>query len=139
MGLEQLELLIAEGVDPKHVSFGHMDRNPDPYYHEQMASSGAYLCFDGIGKIKYAPESTRIKCILDLVSKGYEDQILISGDTARKTYYRHYDYGLGLRHILGSWVPRFIKEADASGFDGQNLIDKFFRKNPAACFTFKTQ
>lgn len=137
MALEQIELLKKEGVDLSTLSLGHMDRNPDPYYHEQIASTGAYLSFDGIGKIKYAPESTRISLILELVRKGYEDQILISGDTARKSYYKHYDHGLGLEYIAAKWVPRFVDEANRRGFDGQRLIEKFFVTNPANCFTFK--
>jgi 5-phospho-D-xylono-1,4-lactonase len=137
MGLEQLELLRSENIDLSYLSLGHMDRNPDPFYHEQIAKTGAYLSFDGIGKIKYAPESTRIQCILELVEKGYEDQILVSGDTARKTYYKHYDYGPGLEYIIAKWVPRFIEDATRQGFDGEKLIDKFFIDNPARCFSFK--
>lgn len=137
MGLEQIELLRSEKVDLSFLSLGHMDRNPDPYYHEQIAQTGAYLSFDGIAKIKYAPESTRIALILELVRKGYEDQILISGDTARKTYYKHYDHGLGLEYIIAKWVPRFMDEANRAGFDGQKLVEKFFIKNPANCFAFK--
>jgi 5-phospho-D-xylono-1,4-lactonase len=137
MALEQIEILRSEGVDLSNVSFGHMDRNPDPYYHEQIAKTGAYLCFDGIGKIKYAPESTRIHCILELVRKGYEKQILVSGDTARKSYYKHYDYGLGLEYIISKWVPRFVDEANRAGFDGEKLIYLFFVENPSRCFTFK--
>ncbi|NEN81235.1 phosphotriesterase family protein [Paenibacillus elgii] len=137
MGLEQIELLRSENVNLAYVSFGHMDRNPDPYYHEQMATTGAYLCFDGIAKIKYAPESTRIHLLLELVRKGYENQILISGDTARKTYYKHYDYGLGLEYIIAKWIPRFIDEANKAGYDGDKLVEKFFVTNPANCFAFK--
>jgi len=137
MALEQIELLKSEGVNLSYLSLGHMDRNPDPYYHAQIASTGAYMSFDGIGKIKYAPESTRISLILDLVRKGYEDQILISGDTARKTYYKHYDNGLGLEYIISKWVPRFVDEANHSGFDGEKLVEKFFVSNPANCFAFK--
>lgn len=137
MALEQIELLVSEGIDLNHISFGHMDRNPDPYYHEQVAKTGAYLCFDGMAKIKYAPESTRIECILQLVQKGYENQILISGDTARKSYYKHYDYGLGLEYIITKWIPRFMDEASQQGFDGERLIRKFFIENPANCFSFK--
>ncbi|WP_437833844.1 phosphotriesterase family protein (plasmid) [Niallia taxi] len=137
MALEQIELLKKENVDLSFMSFGHMDRNPDPYYHEQIAKTGAYLCFDGIAKIKYAPESTRIQCILELVKKGYENQILVSGDTARKTYFKHYDYGLGLEYIIAKWVPRFIDDATKQGFDGEGLIRKFFIDNPARCFAFK--
>ncbi|OWR32638.1 phosphotriesterase-related protein [Saccharibacillus sp. O23] len=137
MALEQIELLRSEKVDLEFLSLGHMDRNPDPYYYEQIASTGAFLSFDGIAKIKYAPESTRIALILDLVRKGYADQILVSGDTARKTYYKHYDYGPGLEHIVGKWVPRFIDEAGRAGLDGEALIRKFFVDNPARCFAFK--
>ncbi|MEC0206002.1 phosphotriesterase [Paenibacillus lautus] len=137
MALEQIELLKSEGVELSFLSLGHMDRNPDPYYHEQIAATGAYMSFDGIGKIKYAPESTRISLILELVRKGFEDQILISGDTARKTYYKHYDQGLGLEYIISKWVPRFVDEANRSGFDGRKLVEKFFVSNPANCFSFK--
>lgn len=137
MALEQIELLKSENIELGYLSLGHMDRNPDPYYHEQVARTGAFLSFDGIAKIKYAPESTRIHLILELVRKGYADQILISGDTARKTYYKHYDYGPGLEYIIAKWVPRFIDEANRAGFDGQELIHRFFVKNPAKCFTFK--
>ncbi|GAA0835194.1 phosphotriesterase family protein [Paenibacillus glucanolyticus] len=137
MALEQIDLLKSEGVELSYLSLGHMDRNPDPYYHEQIASTGAYMSFDGIGKIKYAPESSRISLILELVRKGHEDQILISGDTARKTYYKHYDHGLGLEYIISKWVPRFVDEANRCGFDGRKLVEKFFVSNPANCFSFK--
>ncbi|MGE7826912.1 phosphotriesterase family protein [Paenibacillus sp. NPDC093718] len=137
MALEQIELLKSEGVELSFLSLGHMDRNPDPYYHEQIAATGAFMSFDGIGKIKYAPESTRISLILELVRKGFENQILISGDTARKTYYKHYDQGLGLEYIISKWVPRFVDEANRNGFDGPKLVEKFFVSNPANCFSFK--
>ncbi|WP_096186752.1 phosphotriesterase family protein [Evansella halocellulosilytica] len=137
MALEQIDILRSEGINLEYVSFGHMDRNPDPYYHEQIAKTGAFLSFDGIGKIKYAPESTRISLILELVKKGYENQILISGDTARKSYFKHYAYGPGFTFIKNKWVPRFEEEATNAGFDGEKLIEKFFIKNPANCFSFK--
>lgn len=137
MALEQIALLKEEGVDITNLSIGHMDRNPDTYYHLKIAEHGAYLCFDGIGKIKYFPESVRIGCILELVKRGYRKQILISGDTARKSYYKSYGNGLGLGYIIEQWVPRFIEEAEVAGFDGQSLIDDFFIHNPRSNFTFK--
>jgi len=137
MALEQIELLKSENINMEFMSFGHMDRNLDPYYHEQIAKTGAFLSFDGISKIKYAPESDRIHSILELVKKGYEDQILISGDTARKSYYKHYGFGLGLENIIGKWVPRFVDEANRNDYDGELLIRKFFIDNPIRCFTIK--
>ena len=136
MALEQIEILKKEGVKLECVSFGHMDRNLDPYYHVQIAKTGAFLCFVGIGKIKYATESARINEIIYLVKQGFKDQILISGDTARKSYYKHYNYGLGLEYIIKKWVPRFIEEADRAGLDGESLIKDFFINNPMRCFAF---
>src|SRR5699024_10864283 len=97
----------------------------------------AFLSFDGISKIKYAPESDRIKGILELVSKGYEDKILVSGDTARKSYYKHYDYGLGVENIISKWVTRFIDLAYLKSYDVEMLIKKYFIDNPARCYTIK--
>lgn len=134
MALEQIEILREEGVDLARVSFGHMDRNPDTYYHLKVAETGAFLCFDGLGKVKYGPESVRIQCILELVRRGYGGQVLISGDTARKSYYRSYAHGLGLDWILAKWVPRFIEEAGAAGFDGRRLVEQFLVQNPRRCF-----
>lgn len=139
MALEQIEILKEEGIDLHNVSFGHMDRNPDTWYHLKIAETGAYVCFDGINKIKYYPESVRIKCILELVKAGYRKQILISGDTARKSYYQSYKYGPGLGYIIQKWCPRFIEEADREGLDGKGLIEDFFINNPRECFTFKNK
>ncbi|AEE92143.1 Aryldialkylphosphatase [Tepidanaerobacter acetatoxydans Re1] len=137
MALEQIEILKNEGIKLEYAAFGHMDRNLDPYYHTQIAKTGAFLCFDGIGKIKYAPESSRIDAILQLVKKGFKNQILISGDTARKSYYKHYNYGLGLEFIIKKWTPRFIDQAEDAGLDGEKLIEDFFINNPMRCFAFK--
>ncbi|MDR1899421.1 MAG: hypothetical protein LBQ55_05380 [Treponema sp.] len=137
MALEQIELLRREKVDLSSVSFGHMDRNPDPWMHRKVAETGAYLCFDGIGKIKYNSENVRISCILQLVRAGFQKQILISGDMARKSYYASYKHGPGLGYIIAKWIPRFIEEADTAGFDGKALVEDFFVNNPRMCFTFK--
>lgn len=137
MALEQMKYIREEGVDLSHVSFGHMDRNPDSYYHLKIADTGAYLCFDGIAKVKYNPESVRIGCILELAKRGYQKQILVSGDTARKSYYRSYTYALGLPFIKESWVDRLVEEAGAAGLDGAVLADDIFINNPRRCFAFK--
>lgn len=137
MPLQQIRYLKEEGVDLHNISFGHMDRNPDPWMHLKIAEQGAYLCFDGIGKIKYNPECVRIHCILELVRHGYQKQILISGDFARKSYLTHYNYGPGYHSIILDWIPRFIEEAEKAGFCGSALINDFFINNPRECFSFK--
>jgi predicted metal-dependent phosphotriesterase family hydrolase len=137
MALEQINFLKEEGINTEYLSIGHMDRNPDTWYHLKVVDSGAFLSFDGVGKIKYYPESVRIQCILELVKRGYQKHILVSGDTARKSYYKSYGHGLGLGYIIGTWVPRFIEEAEDAGYNGQQLVEDIFINNPRRCFTFK--
>ncbi|RYG95327.1 MAG: phosphotriesterase, partial [Alphaproteobacteria bacterium] len=97
MILEQLAIVKAEGVDPTRLTIAHVDRNPDPWLHAKAAQSGAFLCFDGISRVKYHPESVLIDCILQLVKRGHEQQLMIGGDIARRTMYRNYgEGGLGL-------------------------------------------
>lgn len=135
--LEQLAIVRAEGVDPARLTIAHLDRNPDPWVHRKAAETGAFLCFDGIARVKYHPESVLIDCVLRLVAAGHEDQIVIGGDIARRSMYRNYGKGgLGLGYILESWVPRFVEEAGEAGFDGAALVEKFFVANPARAFAW---
>lgn len=137
--LEQLAIVKEEGVDPTRLTIAHVDRNPDHWVHLKAAETGVFMCFDGISRIKYHPESILIDCILNLVRHGHEDQIVVGGDIARRTMYRNYgEGGLGLGYILASWVPRFIEQADDAGFDGKALVETFFVKNPQRAFAFKS-
>jgi len=138
MALEQLELLRQEGVDPARLTIAHLDRNPDPWLHRKVAETGAFFSFDGITRVKYYSEDVRTRCILDLVRRGHEDQIMVGGDIARRTMFASYgEGGLGMGFILEKWVPRFIEEAGEAGFDGERLIHKFMVANPQRAFAFK--
>jgi len=136
--LEQLAIVKQEGVDPTRLTIAHVDRNPDHWLHRKAAETGAFLCFDGISRIKYHPESVLIDCILSLIKHGHEDQIVVGGDIARRTMFRNYgEGGLGLGYILESWVPRFVEQAGEAGYDGPDLFRKFFIDNPRRAFVFK--
>ncbi len=137
MALKQIEILKACGVEPKNASIGHMDRNLDLWYHRKIAETGAFISFDGIGKIKYHPESTLIHHIIALIKDGFQRRILISGDTARRSYYRHYGYGLGLDFSITGWIPQFREMAAEAGLDAEAVLYDFFVRNPAECMTFK--
>ncbi|NCG51466.1 phosphotriesterase family protein [Serratia fonticola] len=137
MGLEQAQIFKELGLDLSRLCFAHMDRNPDPWLHRQIANTGAFLSFDGMSRIKYYPEHIRTQAILALCQRGYQKQILIGGDFARKSMSAHYGKGgLGLKFILADWRPRFIEEAQEAGFDGEALLHDFFVENPAHYFAF---
>ncbi|OLP55583.1 hypothetical protein BJF92_07855 [Rhizobium rhizosphaerae] len=75
---------------------------------------------------------------LSLIKHRHKDQIVVGGDIARRTMYRHDgEGGLGLGYILESWVPRFIEQANEAGYDGQALFRAFFIDNPRRAFVFK--
>ena len=140
MALEQLEIVRREGVDPARLTIAHLDRNPDPWMIRKVAETGAFMSFDGIARVKYYPESVRIGLIIELCRRGHAAQVMIGGDIARRTMFRHYGKGgLGMAYILEKWCPRFIEEAGEAGLDGKALLHQFLVTNPQKAFAFPGQ
>ncbi len=131
MGLEQVKLLTASGVDPQHIIVGHMDRNPDFYIHREVAETGAYLLYDTPSRVKYFPETHFIDLVRRMVEAGYGKQLLWGSDLARRSYFVAYGGGPGLAYVPKRFVPRLRDE----GFDSQAIEDLFVH-NPARAFAF---
>lgn len=100
MALEQLALLQDEGVDPRRVIVGHLDRRLDLAYLCAVLETGAFVSFDGVSKTKYAPDEARAAMVKSLVDAGFADQLLLSGDLARRSALRAYGGSPGLVYIL---------------------------------------
>jgi phosphotriesterase-related protein len=107
MGLEQIQLLISEGVKPERLIIGHVDRKMEWDYHLAMWQTGVTLGYDQISKEKYAPDSQRVEFILRAVKEGFGKQIVLGGDLARKSYWPSYGTGggPGLTYILWRFIP----------------------------------
>ncbi|MEA4812676.1 MAG: phosphotriesterase-related protein [Anaerolineaceae bacterium] len=127
MGMEILDILEKGGVPAKAICLGHIDRNADPYYHKKLLERGVYLQFDGPGKVKYFPDSTRVELIQNIVEHGFEDQLLISGDMGRQSYLTGYGGGPGFTFIKTKFLPRLIDQGIPEA-----AVHKFFYENPAA-------
>lgn len=125
MGMEVLDILENEGVDLTTVALGHLDRNPDEYYLLKLADRGIYIQFDGPGKVKYHPDSTRVALIRSLIGHGYGRQLLISGDMGRASYLEAYGGGPGFRFIKTKFIARLLDEGIS-----QQDIDTIFIENP---------
>ncbi len=110
MGMEILDILEEERVDLTTVALGHLDRNADEYYLLKLAERGIYIQFDGPGKVKYYPDSTRVALIKSLISHGHIDQMLISGDMGRASYLEAYGGGPGFRFIKTKFIARLLDE-----------------------------
>ena len=87
--------------------------------------------YDGAGRVKYFPESTLISLIRGMFDAGLGSQILLGGDTARRSYWKAYGGGPGLAYMLESFVPRLEKEGFSAAEIRQVLIE-----NPARAFSF---
>jgi predicted metal-dependent phosphotriesterase family hydrolase len=132
MGLEQIELLKSEGVDPRQIIIGHIDRKLEWDYHLRLAHTGVYLSYDQISKEKYAPDSLRVEFILRLAAEGHGQQILLAGDLARRSYWPSYGTGggPGLTYILWRFVPWLRAEGLSEA-----AIEDILIHNPARALT----
>lgn len=125
MGLEMLDILAEEGVDPAHVVVGHCDRNADPWYHAKIAERGATVQFDGVSKVKYQPDSVRIDLIRAMIAHGHVERLLVSGDMGRASYLAGYGGGPGFAFIASKFIPRLLDE----GVEPDH-VTQIFERNP---------
>jgi phosphotriesterase-related protein len=101
-----LDLLAAEGVPESRVLLAHMDRNPDPELHAELASRGAFLAYDTVGRIKYRPESALLDLLESLAGLGHLSSICLGTDVGRRSMLRAYGGGPGMDVLGRELVPR---------------------------------
>jgi 5-phospho-D-xylono-1,4-lactonase len=130
MGLALVERLGALGVPAASVILAHVDRNPDAGEHAETATAGAWLQLDGPGRTRYWPDSTILALIAELAERGFAAQLLVGGDTGRRSSMRAYGGGPGLDYVFARFKPRLEREL------GQELSDLIFVANPARAFAF---
>ena len=105
-GHEVLDLLAAEGCSGDRVALAHVDRNPDPGLHAELAARGAYLGYDGAARHQRWPDSVLVDCLAATVEGGAGRRVLLGGDVARRTRYASYGGMPGLAYLFDRFVPR---------------------------------
>ena len=131
MGLGIVERLHELGVAPASVVLAHLDRNPDAVEHAETGATGAWLQLDGPGRTKYWPDSTILQLIADLAERGLAGQLLLGGDTGRRSTMRAYGGGPGLDYVFARFKPRLEREL------GEELSHRIFVDNPSRAFAFE--
>jgi phosphotriesterase-related protein len=121
---EVLDLLDGMGVAPTRVALAHVDRNPDPGLHAELASRGCFLGYDGAARARFAPESALLACLADLVAAGHAHAVLLGGDVARAGRFRSYGGLPGMDYLGRRFVPR-VRQAV-----GADVTDLLLRGNP---------
>lgn len=130
MALEMIATFQEEGVDPSRVVIGHLDFALDEPYLRSILETGAFVSFDQWSKVKYAADETRAAMVKTLVDAGHIDQILLSGDLARKSYWLSYGGGPGFVYFLDQ-VPLLLMEAGLTA----PQVRTIFVDNPARALT----
>lgn len=123
---EVLEELGAHGVPASAVALAHVDRNPDPGLHAELAAAGAYLGYDGFARTQRWPDSVLLDCLEQAAARGAGDRVLLGGDVARRTRYRAYGGMPGLAYLGERVLPRWERTADPA------LVRSVLVTNPPA-------
>lgn len=110
---EVLDLLVGEGADLTAVVLAHIDRNPDPLLHAELASRGAYLGYDGFARTRLRPDSELLACLITAAEAGAHERLLVGGDVARRTRYLAYGGMPGLAYLGRRVIPR-LRSLDPS-------------------------
>jgi 5-phospho-D-xylono-1,4-lactonase len=132
--LEQIALFEKGGVPLNSVLIGHLDLKPELPYLLEVAATGANLGLDQFAKVKYLSDETRVELIAQLVAAGYGKQILIGGDLARRSYWKHYGDPCGFTFIPLK-VVLMLKEAGLS----EGEVEDILVENPKRFLVFSPQ
>mgnify|MGYP000981126483 FL=1 len=116
MGLEQLNLLEAEGVDPSRVVIGHQDLRDDLETHVALARRGATVAYDTAGKEAYMPDAVRVRLITGMLERGLGDRVVLSMDVTRRSHLKA-NGGYGYSYLFDRLVP----ELQAAGVSDAEL------------------
>ncbi|MEO6579412.1 MAG: aryldialkylphosphatase [Candidatus Limnocylindria bacterium] len=127
-GHQIVDILTGHGVAAGRIVLAHMDRNPDPELHAEIAARGAYLEYDTIGRTKYRPDSEILDLIESVASAGHLDRLMLGLDLGRRLMLRAYGGGPGLGYLMRTFVPRLRRRI------GADAVDAILVTNPARAF-----
>ncbi|MCH8611952.1 phosphotriesterase family protein [Arsenicicoccus dermatophilus] len=131
-GLEQAKLLKEMGVPADQIAIGHIQRNADVFYLQQILDEGVYLEIDGTYRIKYQPDSNRIMELRELGAKGYGERILLGTDSGKRGYQKAYGAVTGVDYNPSVDGPRMLAE----GFD-RSYVEQLLMTNGQRFFTMR--
>jgi 5-phospho-D-xylono-1,4-lactonase len=127
---EVLDLLDGLGVPSARVALAHVDRNPDPVLHAEVAARGAFLGYDGPARARSAPDSVLLDCLHAVASAGHAHAVLLGGDVARASRYASYGGMPGLAYLGRRFVPRMHAQL------GEGVTEQVLVHNPAHWLTW---
>ncbi|MEJ7803621.1 MAG: aryldialkylphosphatase [Candidatus Limnocylindria bacterium] len=130
-GHEIVSLFEDHGVPPHRIILAHLDRNPDAELHAEIAARGVSLEYDTMGRTKYRPDSDLLDLIERVVTAGHLHRLLLGLDLGRRSSFRAYGGGPGMRYLMETFVPRLRRRI------GEEAVDAILIANPARTFALQ--
>jgi len=122
-GVEQAELFLSEGADPKKVMIGHVSNNKDIEYHKAILAKGVYIAFDRIGLDIFTPTNVIVKNVAELCKQGYAKQIMLSHDTVNVWLGRRIDAPEQVLKALANWRIDHISQNVIPALKAQGVTE----------------
>lgn len=101
VGLDQLDILQEEGVDPRRVVVGHCQSHPYHDYHAEIARRGAFVSFDRMGVTNEYEHDASVRLVKQMVDAGLTRHVLLSQDVCWRQDYDAYG-GKGYAYVPGA-------------------------------------
>lgn len=130
-GLQQVELLAELGVDPGVVVLSHTDKVDDAGYHLELAATGVYLEYDQALRHPIDANSTTVRMAAMLAAAGFDDQVMLGTDGARRSLWNGYGGEPGLAALVRDVVP-VLRSAGMS----DEALSRVLIGNPARFLAF---
>jgi phosphotriesterase-related protein len=123
--IEVLGILFSDGVAPDAVALAHIDRNPDPGLHAELAAAGAYLGYDCFARPRTWPDQMILDTLMTTAALGATHRVLLGADVARRTRFVAHGGLPGMRYLGDRVVPRLVRSV------GAELVEAVLVTNPA--------
>ena len=133
LALEQIRFLEDLGVSPSRVAISHIDRRLDLQDHKEVASTGAFLEYDALTRVRKQFDASTRRLVVDMVSAGFVDRILLGGDISRQEYWRGYGGEPGLDFLAAGFRAALLD----TGLSAEAL-DTIYVRNPRRLLTWST-
>lgn len=132
--VNDLEVLLSEGIAPNRVIIGGLDRLEavESKVVFEIADRGAYVALDHVGWSSsdgYVNDAERALLVAELFAAGHGEQILISSNTVGVAK-GHEAKELGIDYLLASFVPQ-LRKAGIS----EDQIRILLQENPQRVLT----
>lgn len=103
-GPRQVEILLEEGVAPEKIHVAHTGDTDDLDYIQRLLDQGVWIGMDRYGIDLFLPTDRRNATVLELLGRGYAEQIFLSQD-----------FDVPIANGLDWYPPEVVEQLQAAG------------------------